>query len=76
MGAFTPPWVKSLIFLRVFLVFLRLPGLENAEFHIISAFSWKFVKISKKSCILPLKHVFMIFSILGCTDPQETPIIP
>ncbi len=77
MEAFTPPWSKSLIFLRGSLVFLRSPGLENAQFHIISAFPRKIMEFHKK-CVFYHKNMYFIdlqhFGVHGPSRNTNDPL--
>ena len=52
MGASTPPWLKTLIFLRDYWWFRRPHRLENTESHVISAISW-FSRFLQHFLLLP-----------------------
>ena len=76
MGASTPPWLKTLIFLRDYWWFRRPHRLESTESHVISAiswFSWFFAEFSVFTIKTLVLREFCIFLLHGL---PKTPIFP
>ena len=76
MGASTPPWLKTLIFLRDYWWFRRPHRLESTDSHVISAISWFLWFFAEFSVFTIKTLVLREFCILLLHGLPKTPIFP
>ena len=75
MGASTPPWLKTLIFLRDYWWFRRHHRLENTESHVISAISW-FSDFCRIFCFYHKNTSFTRILYFSVARPPQNTNIP
>jgi hypothetical protein len=75
-GAFSPPWLKTLIFIRDSWWFWRPLAPQKAGNHIFPAFSCKNGEITKFLYFTIKTRISVVSRILGSREPPEPPRIP